>query len=278
MCLILFAHETHPEYRLVLAANRDEFYDRPTHPAGRWRDAPQVIAGRDLRGGGTWLGVTETGRWAALTNVRDAAEFGRTAPSRGKLVAEYLRGSEPPEAYASRVTDGMEAFNGFNLLVGDAGSVWWLSNRAPELAGPVEPGIHGVSNALLDTPWPKVTRGTAELERLVSGAGTLGSDRLLGLLLDRTAAADHELPDTGVSREMERALSSPFIASPGYGTRSSTGLLIHASGTIQLVERTHHPITGDDAPPAAAPTPPTRGPAPTADRWSEVRHEIRVRG
>lgn len=263
MCLILLAHAAHPEYRLVLAANRDEFYDRPTAPAARWPEAPHVVAGRDLRGGGTWLGVAEGGKWAAVTNYRDPAEFGRTGPSRGRLVADYLRHPESPERYVSRVAEEMHEMSGFNLLVGDAGSVWWISNRAPELAGPVRPGIHGVSNALLDTPWPKVVRGTAELERLVAPGETPEPARLTAILLDRTEAADHELPDTGVERDLERALSSPFISTPGYGTRSSTVLLIHSSGRAELVERTHHPPDPGDSPRAE------REP-----RWTEVRHVL----
>lgn len=271
MCLILLANEAHPDYRLVLAANRDEFYARPTAPAARWTDAPDVVAGRDLRDGGTWLGVTEQGRWAALTNYRDPAEFGRAGPSRGHLVAGFLRGSHAPEEYAALIARSMHEISGFNLLLGDAGGAWWISNRAPDLAGPLEPGIHGVSNALLNTPWPKVVRGKREMERLLSPGSTPTPERLVELLLDRTEAADHELPATGVSRELERALSSLFIATAGYGTRSSTALLIYRSGRIELVERTHAPIGRFD--PAAEPAASTDDAGPS-EAWREVRHVL----
>ena len=273
MCLILLAHAAHPSYRLILTANRDEFYARPTRPAHRWSDAPHVVAGRDLRGGGTWLGVTDGGRWGAVTNFRDAAEIGRTGPSRGHLVADFLRGDAPPSDYVAEVADRGREMNGFNLLVGDADEVWWISNRAPELAAPVRPGIHGISNALLDTPWPKVVRGKRELDHLISRADEPDPDRLIGILLDRTMAAEHELPRTGVGMEMERALSAPFITTPGYGTRSSTALLIDESGRIVLVERTHHPESAER--PAAHSTAtdhPLADPHPGT--WTEVRHEL----
>lgn len=251
MCLIILAHRAHPEYRLVLAANRDEFYDRPAAPAAPWEDAPRVIAGRDLRAGGTWLGVTRSGRWAAITNHRGEAAASPTAPSRGRLVSDYLLGEAEPGEHAAELARIMHEYAGFNLLVGDARSVWWISNRAPELAGPLEHGIHGLSNALLDTPWPKVVRGRMEMERLLAADHPPDADRLLHLLLDRTYAADHELPDTGVGPDLERALSASFIATPGYGTRSSTAVLIHNSGRVELVERTH---------------------IPGSDDWREVRH------
>lgn len=271
MCLILVGHDSHPDYRLVLAANRDEFYDRPTAPACRWAEAPHVLAGRDLRGGGTWLGVTDDGRWAALTNYRDPAEIGRAGPSRGHLVADYLRGTEAPERYAEGIERSMHELSGFNLLVGDAAGAWWISNRAPGPAAPLEPGVHGISNALLDTPWPKVVRGKREMERLLSPGMVPDRACLLRLLLDRTEAADHELPATGVSHDLERALSSAFIATPGYGTRSSTVLLISRTGRIELVERTHAPIGHVD--PAADPARPGEVPGPS-EPWSEVRHVI----
>lgn len=241
MCLILFAHRAHPEYRLVLAANRDEFYDRPTAPAAPWPDAPGVVAGRDLRGGGTWLAVGPGGRWAALTNHRDPAEFGRAAPSRGELVAGFLRGGDPPAAYLARLAPRAGEYNGFNLLVGDAAGVHWLGNRSGTGPREVEPGVHGLSNAHLDTPWPKVTRGTAALGTLLRPGATPAPDPLLEILLDDALAADHDLPDTGVERALERALSAMFIRTPGYGTRSSTALLVRHDGSSTLVERSYAP-------------------------------------
>jgi uncharacterized protein with NRDE domain len=241
MCLILLAIDTHPRYPLVIAANRDEFYARPTSAARWWEDAPEVLAGRDLRSGGSWMGVTRAGRWAAVTNYRDPSEFGRSAPSRGALVSDFLRGDLGPEAYLRRLLPRAEEFNGFNLLVGDLDEVWWLSNRA---TGPVrvEAGVHGLSNHLLDTPWPKVERGTRELTRILAGPDP-SPDTLLDLLLDRTLAADHQLPETGMDRDRERALSPAFILTPDYGTRASTALLLDRDGELRFQERSFLPGT-----------------------------------
>jgi len=244
MCLILLAWRAHPDYPLVLAANRDEFYARPTLPAAPWAEAPRVIAGRDAREGGTWMGVTREGRWAALTNYRDPAEFQRPAPSRGHLVADFLLGHASPEEHLSALLPRGREYNGFNLLLADAEALWWWSNRDGEPRR-LPPGIYGVSNHLLDTPWPKVVRGKAALAGLLERPDTLAPDPLLEILLDRTYAADHELPDTGVGAERERALSPLFIATPDYGTRSSTALLLDAAGRAHLVERTFHPAAGD---------------------------------
>jgi uncharacterized protein with NRDE domain len=235
MCLILLAHDAHPRYRLVVAANRDELYDRPTAPAGWWEDAPEVLGGRDLRGGGSWLGMTRSGRWAAVTNYRDRSAERKDAPSRGDLVGDFLRGGDSPAEYLARLRRRAADYNGFNLLVGEPGSVFWFSNRAVErhdLPGrEVTPGVHGLSNHLLDTPWPKVERGKRELERLLADP-ELAPEPMLDLLLDRTVAADDDLPDTGL-----------FITTPVYGTRASTALLIDRDGRVLLVERSHRPDT-----------------------------------
>lgn len=239
MCLILFAHSAHPRYSLVLAANRDEFFERPTRAAHWWEDAPEVLAGRDLRGGGSWMGVTRSGRWAAVTNFREMSSIRADAPSRGALVSDFLRGDLPPERYLSELQPRAGAFNGFNLLVGDASGAWWLSNHGAGVV-PVSPGVHGLSNHLLDTPWPKVERGRRELERVLASPEP---DIILDLLLDRTLAADHLLPDTGVGQALERELSASFILTPDYGTRSSTALLISHDGTVLLRERTFRPAS-----------------------------------
>lgn len=237
MCTLLFAVDAHPRYRLVVAANRDEFYARPTAQAGWWADAPGVLAGRDLQAGGTWLGVTRAGRWAGLTNVRDPSDVRVGAPSRGALVADFLRGDVPPEAYLRSIAHARYA--GFNLVVGDLGGAWYMSQKSgvPERLGP---GVYGVSNARLDTPWPKVERGKAGLRALLARP-EIGADALLDLLADPTRAADDALPDTGVGLELERALSPLFIAMPGYGTRSSTALRVEVGGAASLREATVRP-------------------------------------
>jgi uncharacterized protein with NRDE domain len=238
MCLVLFAGHTHSAYPLVVAANRDERFDRPAAPAAWWSDAPHVLAGRDLQGRGTWMGVTRDGRWAAVTNVREPSVPQRPdAPSRGDLVAGFLRGDDDARTYAARIATRAAEWNGFNLLLGGAEGVWWLSNRAPGPAR-VEPGVHGLSNALLDTPWPKVERGRDDLARILAGPEEEMEEALFRTLALRDPAPDTRLPDTGVGLEWERALSSPFIALPDYGTRASTVLLIGQDGTVRFTERT----------------------------------------
>lgn len=243
MCLILFAQDAHPEFGLVLAANRDEFHDRPTAPAGPWPDRTDILAGRDLRSGGTWLGVTSEGRWAAVTNVRDGAEQRQDATSRGGLVADFLIGSPDPLDYAEALAPRLDDYNGFNLLIGLGAEAVWVSNRSDSTSADARPpmrlppGIYGVSNHLLDTPWPKVTRGKRELERLIRSNAAPSAEGLLSLLLDRAYAADHDLPETGVPSDLERALSAAFIITPEYGTRSSSALLIRRDGRIHFAER-----------------------------------------
>lgn len=234
MCTLLFAIEAHPRYPLVVAANRDEFYARPTAAARWWPEAPWIFAGRDLQAGGTWMGVTRSGRWAALTNVRDPRADRRAAPSRGALVADFLREDAPAEAYLRSID--RDRYVGFNLVVGGPDGAWYLSNQE---AGPrpLGPGVYGVSNARLDTPWPKVARGKAELRGLLA-LPELSVDGLLALLADPTPAPDEALPDTGVGLALERALSPLFIATPGYGTRSSTALLVDAAGRVVCHEQT----------------------------------------
>lgn len=235
MCLILFAWKMHQNFPLVLAANRDEFYERPSAPADFWDDAPDLLAGRDLRDGGTWLGITRGGRVAALTNYRDPASLKIRAPSRGMLVSDYLRGRENPGAYLGRIAPEADRFNGFNLLVGDPDELFCFSNRgAREL---LQPGIYGLSNRLLDTPWPKVVQGKRVLKALLQGEKGLPPEALFALLADRTRSPEGRLPDTGVGLEWERLLSPLFIESPAYGTRSSTVLLIDRNGSVTFIER-----------------------------------------
>jgi uncharacterized protein with NRDE domain len=226
MCTLLFAVAAHRRYPLVVAANRDEHYARPSAAAGWWPDAPQVFAGRDLQAGGTWFGVTRAGRWAALTNVRDPSEVRLSVRSRGELVAGFLRGQADPARFVAAVAG--ERYAGFNLVVGDPAEVWYMSNKTGERRR-LGPGVYGLSNASLDAPWPKVLRGKAGLRRLLAGE-SLAPAAIMDLLADGSPAPDAELPDTGVGLALERALSPLHVAMPGYGTRVSTALLVDAAG------------------------------------------------
>jgi uncharacterized protein with NRDE domain len=239
MCLILLALDTHPDYALVLAANRDELYDRPTAPAGFWNEAPGLLAGRDLRAGGTWLGIDRQGRVAAVTNYRQGQRETTAPRSRGHLVSEYLIGQSDGRAHVEQVERQAALYNGFNLIAGDMGTLFYFSNREGRVRM-LEPGVYGLSNHLLDSPWPKVTAGKTGLSALLAGRGTL-LPSLFALLSDRRQAGDDLLPRTGVSPEWERLLSAAFIASAGYGTRSSTVVLIGRDRRAVFVERSFGP-------------------------------------
>lgn len=236
MCLIVFGLRAHPRYPLVVAANRDEFVARPSEPAAFWKGYDGLLAGRDLTAGGTWMGVTRSGRFAALTNVRDPRAFDPSAPSRGELVVRYLAASDEPIAHLRDLATAGERRNGFNLLCAAGGRLGWYSNKGSEPLE-VESGVHAVSNALLDTPWPKVGRSAAGLVRILGREDEIDPEELLALLADREPAPDGELPDTGVDLATERILSPPFIAAPGYGTRGSTILLVSSAGRATLLER-----------------------------------------
>jgi len=235
MCLILFAYKVHPSYNLILAANRDEFYERPSSPADFWEDSPQVLAGRDLQEGGTWMGIDRTGRFAAITNYRDPASLKNNAPSRGGLVSSYLCGNRSPDDYLAEISTQAKLYNGYNLIAGDRRELFAYSNRDEKQK--LNPGIYGLSNHLLDTPWPKVFRGKKLFTAALSKKGYELETALFALLLDRKIPSDNKLPDTGIGLEWERVLSSIFIASPIYGTRSSTILLIGKTGRIKFVEK-----------------------------------------
>jgi uncharacterized protein with NRDE domain len=237
MCLILFAHQLRSDLPLVLLANRDEYLARATAPLAPWAEEPAVVGGRDLEAGGSWLGVGADGRWAAVTNVREGEASLPGAPSRGWLVRDFLLGRNPPEAFIAGIAPRMETYAGFNLLLGDGSEVWWVSNRE---AIPVRlpPGLYGLSNGRLDSPWPKVERGKAALRALLAGPLPT-AEAGFRLLADRETCPDHHLPATGISLAWERSLSPVFIVAPehGYGTRSSTVLLRAATGETQVAER-----------------------------------------
>lgn len=236
MCLILVAWRTHADYPLVVAANRDEFFARPTAPAAFWKDAPHVLAGRDLQAGGTWMGVTRSGRFAALTNFRDPESHRADAASRGMLVAGFLQSAQAPLDYLDDVDRRGQDFNGFNLLVGDGRSLAWYSNVGGGEPIDLEPGIYGLSNYLLDTPWPKVQAAKSQLG---AALGELPDESgLFELLRDDSVHPDDRLPRTGVSLEWERLLSAAFVKAPGYGTRNSTVLRIARDGWTTFDEKT----------------------------------------
>jgi uncharacterized protein with NRDE domain len=237
MCLILLAHGVHPRFPVILAANRDEFFSRPTDPAHFWPEHPHVLAGRDLEQGGTWLGIARDGRWAAVTNFRDGTRPTPGKRSRGELVAGYLRTVTSGTQYVASLGARAEEYHGFNLFVGDCTGVTYVSNRT-DFSGALAPGVYGLSNGLLDDPWPKVEQGKVRLLEALSGDLAQGVETLFDLLSDRAIAADQMLPRTGVSLEWERTLSAAFISAPEYGTRSSTVMLIGSDNSVHFTERT----------------------------------------
>ena len=240
MCLILFAHHAHRDYPLIMAANRDEAFARPAAPAAFWPDEPGIFAGRDLKQGGTWLGLTRTGRVAAVTNYRDPTAPRSSPLSRGALVRDFLAGEVPPERYLHDVNARADQYNGFILIAGDIGRLYWLSNRGPGVQ-PVDAGVHGLSNHLLDTPWPKIQRARQILSTLLGADEAELRSKLFEVLADRAPAPDHELPDTGVGLQRERELSPVFVSGDRYGTRASTLLLVHRDGRVLFVERSFGP-------------------------------------
>ena len=239
MCLIVFAWRPGHAQPLIVAANRDEFYARPSLPLAQWPEAPQVHAGRDLEAGGTWLGVGANGRFAALTNIRDPHQP-PARKSRGELVAQFLNGEMPIDDYLADVVRRSLEYAGFNLLIGNANELWHYNAQGTE-AVMLQPGVYGLSNAGLDTPWPKLLKARAALETVLDNPQP---EALLALLSDAQVAPFAELPDTGVGLATETLLSSVFIASQSYGTRASTALIVHADGTRHLVERSFGPYVG----------------------------------
>lgn len=240
MCLIIFAFQSHPEYPLIVAANRDEFFHRPTEAANYWAEAPEILAGRDLQAGGTWLGINKSGGFSALTNFRDGNVEREFPASRGELPLCHLHQSEQLNHTIGQLYSQRDHYNGFNLLLGNSNRLAYLSNRSASPEINLKPGIYGLSNALLDTPWPKVSSAKKELNSIIQRNWkdlTARQMDLFRLLENREQAPDRELPDTGIERDKERLLSSRFISSQDYGTRAATLVIFHRSGRIHFLER-----------------------------------------
>lgn len=243
MCLILVALDAHERYPFILAANRDEFHHRPTAPADRWNDASAVFGGRDLEKGGTWLALSQRGALAAVTNYRDPSRKIDAPESRGLLVSNFVREPASARDFVAAALARGDEYDGFNLLAADASGVWYGSNRGGA-AKRLGPGLHGLSNHLLDTPWPKVRRAKAALGPALQFDGSALETALLALLADDARAPDAELPASGVSLDWERQLSPVFIRMDGYGTRASTVILIDGRGEARFVERSFDPAGG----------------------------------
>lgn len=239
MCLIVFSLLEHPEYPLIFAGNRDEFHGRPTAAAHFWSEHPDLLAGRDLQAGGTWLGVRRSGRFATVTNYREPGEHRPDARSRGELVTNFLLEAPSARRFARSLESEGQAYNGFNLIFGGPDALFYVSNRG-EKARRLQPGVYGLSNGSLDTPWPKVRRAKA-LFAEVTGEGDVDPEALLEVLSDDWRPPDSELPATGLGRRWERQASSIFIAGDEYGTRASTVLLVRKDGTTTFVERSFGP-------------------------------------
>lgn len=248
MCLIALAWNHHANYELVVAANRDEFHKRQTAAADFWPDSPNVLAGRDLEQGGSWLGLSTTGRFAGITNARGTIVPNPDAPSRGWLIRDFLQGEQSARDFAEGLLDEIDRYAGFNLFLADREHLIYLSNVTEPAVRELQPGRYVLSNGHLDSDWPKMQRAGAALDDAM-GSPDVSVDDLLSLLTDSTPAMDAELPDTGVGTDMERLLSPIFITSPVYGTRCSTAITVR-QGNVNFHERRFDPDgnnTGDSS-------------------------------
>lgn len=239
MCLIFISLNEHPDYKLLVAGNRDEYYARPTQPADYWPEKPRILAGRDLAAGGTWLGVTTTGRISMLTNYRDPSHVDPKAPSRGALVTDYLESALDAESYLQSINGSGIRYNGFNLLAGTADDLCYYSNYQRQVQR-LLPGLYGISNRLLDTPWPKVVKGKRKIAPAFARQ-TVVPEEVFDLLYDDLTAPVEQLPDTGLSVAREQALSSMFIKTGDYGSRCSTLVAVDRDDNWLFAERTYSP-------------------------------------
>jgi len=236
MCLLLIGWKNHPRYRLVLAANRDEFHDRAAAPLNWWQDDPRILGGRDLQAGGTWLGVARSGRFGVVTNYRDLQAPIEGAPSRGSLIPRFLTGATSPKEFLDDLRGAAPKYSGFNLIVGGPRALYYFSNRGDSVPRALPAGVHGISNHLLDTPWPKLVR-TKEKFASALAAPDVDPDELFRVLADRERAGIDSLPSTGLPLEWEHIVSAPFIVNERYGTRCSSVLLVERTGRTVLHER-----------------------------------------
>ena len=252
MCLLVLAWKAHPRYRLIVAANRDEYHERPAAPLARWAEPNNIIGGRDLRAGGAWIAVDTRHRFGVVTNFRDLQRPEPGAPSRGGLIPSYLSDEAAAGSYLSALEPQAARYSGFNLLLADHNELWYATNRS--LGNPfsrrLEPGIHGLSNQSLDTPWPKLLRVRRRFATwLNDSSDSLERAEIFDMLADRTqVTSDEDLPQTGLPTEWERTLSSPFVLDPQYGTRCSTIVMIETSGAMLIAERrfdSHGAMTGE---------------------------------
>jgi uncharacterized protein with NRDE domain len=241
MCLLVLAWRCHPRHRLVVAANRDEFHARPSAPLGAWADLEGVVGGRDLTANGTWLAIDARGRFGIVTNFREFGRRRRSAPSRGGLIPAFLSGQCAPGEYLQGLETDAPGYAGFNLLLADRDSLWYASNRADKFARELPPGIYGLSNEFLDTPWPKLVRVRARFETLLqselAGEPKFLHTQLFAMLNDRETASDSDLPTGELTPEWARKLSAPFVLDAEYGTRCSTVLTISRHGALRIAER-----------------------------------------
>lgn len=235
MCLTVFSYKQHPDFDLIFAANRDENHERPTRAAQFWPNHSNILAGKDLKAGGTWMGITKEGSFAALTNYRGHNIEKVDPPSRGHLVLDYLKKNGDPQTYLENIDGKADEYMGFNILAGSVNQLSYYSNRQKEIQL-LDAGLYGLSNHLLDTPWPKVRRAKNRLQIIIEDT-TVSEEALFGLLADVRQADEGNLPDTGLPKEIEKKVSSIFIKSEGYGTRCSTVLLIDTEGNVTFIER-----------------------------------------
>ncbi len=243
MCLIFISINDHPKYKLIVAANRDEFYARNTAAVSVWLDHPDVIGGRDLEAQGTWMAMTKGGKIGMVTNYRDLKNLKLNAPTRGLLVTDFLFNGYKAEPYLKDVDLKASQYNGFSLLVGSIDELYYYSNYQSRIIKLTQ-GFYGLSNHLLDTPWPKVKRGKEKMASVLT-SHDFGSSALFEVLRDEKIAPDNQLPNTGLDIERERAVSAMFIKSPNYGSRCSTVVLVDKENNVSYSERVYNPETFD---------------------------------